>query len=176
MRRTFIIVLLVGGIVSTARAQPASRTATLAKQLSVVLSGHHLDAIAAQDPEEPDRFVAALFYPNVQLLVVSARYAAPQLLEAKLSQKQYRDVYLDLSAAAVPNTTVLIQDMNADGLCSGRNQTADVVRNRDQPPAIFDADWKKQNLSEEEYAQRLSAADELYSHLLEILLAQQQGT
>src|SRR5688500_12715476 len=104
MVRTFIIVLLVGGVVVAAPPEPASRSATLAKQLTVALKDQQLEAFAAPHPDEPDRFVAALFFPNAQLLVVSARYAAPELLQARMTHKQYRDVYLDLSASPVPNS------------------------------------------------------------------------
>ena len=176
MVTTFIIVLLVGGGVVAAPQEPASRSAMLAKQLTVALKDQQLEAIAAPHPDEPDRFVAALFFPNAQLLVVSARYASPQLLQARLTHKQYRDVYLDLSASPVPNSSVFFQDMNADGLCSSRDQTADLLYNGNKAPAIFDGDWKKHNLSEKEYQQQLTAADERYSRLLEILLAQQRGT
>src|SRR5688572_22208163 len=176
MLRTFTLVLLVGGVVAAAPQDAASRSATLAKQLTAALTEQRLEAIAAQHPDEPDRFVAALFFPNSQLLVVSARYASPQMLQARLTHKQYRDVYLDLSASPVPNSSVLFHDMNADGLCSSRDQTADLLYNGNEAPAIFDGDWKKHNLSEKEYQQQLAAADERYSRLLEILLAQSRGT
>jgi hypothetical protein len=175
MVRTFIIVLLVGGIVGAASQEPASRSAMLAKQLTVALTEQGLNAIAAQHPDEPDRFVAALFFPNAQLLVVSARYAAPPLLQARVTQKQYRDVYLDLQASPVPNSSIFFQDMKADGLCSSRDQTADLLYEGRAAPTIFDGDWRKHNLSEKEYEQQLTAADERYSRLLEILLAQQRG-
>lgn len=176
MLKTLTLVLLVGGFLAATPSEPALRSATLAKQLSAALTEQGLVAIAAQHPDDPDRFVAALFFPNAQLLVVSARYAAPSLLQARLAQKQYRDVYLDLQAAPVPDSSVFIQDMNADGLCSGRDQTADLLYNGKKLPTIFDGDWRKHHLSEKEYEQQLAAADARYSRLLEVLLAQQRGT
>ena len=176
MLRVFGLVLLIDVVLAAAPADQTSRSATLAKQLTASLTEQKLDAIAALDPDEPDRFVAALFFPNAQLLVVSARYASPPLLLARLTQKQYRDVYLDLQAAPVPDSSVFFQDMNADGLCSSRDQTADLLYNGKGAPTIFDGDWKKHNLSEKEYEQQLTSADERYSRLLEILLAQQRGT
>jgi hypothetical protein len=176
MLRTFIIVLLVGGVVAAAPPDPASRSATLAKQLAAALTEQRLEAIAAQDPDEPDRFVAALFFPDAQLLVVSARYASPQLLQARVAHKQYRDVYLDLQGAPVPDSGIFFQDMQADGLCSSRDQTADLLYKGNAASTIFDGDWKKHNMSEKEYDQQLAAADERYSRLLEILLAQLRGT
>lgn len=176
MLRIFGLVLLVDVVLAAAPTDQSSRSATLAKQLTAALTEQRLDAIAAQHPDEPDRFVAALFFPNAQLLVVSARYAAPPLLQARLTQKQYRDVYLDLQAAPVPDSSVFFQDMNADGLCSSRDQTADLLYNGKEAPTIFDGDWRKHNLSEKEYEEQLTVADDRYSRLLEILLARQRGT
>ena len=124
----------------------------------------------------PDRFVAALFFPDAQLLVVSARYASPPLLNTRLSQRQYRDVYLDLQGSPLPNSSWFFQDMKADGLCAGRDQAADVLYGKNSTPTIFDGDWRKHNLSEQDYQQQLSAADEQYSRLLQVLLSQFQGT
>ena len=94
--RSLGLVLLVATLVPAAPLDRASHSAAIATQLAKALSEQGLDAIAAQDPDEPDRFIAALFFADSQLLVVSARYASPSLLKARLAQKQYRDVYLDL--------------------------------------------------------------------------------
>jgi hypothetical protein len=176
MLRTFGIVLLVSGIASPASSEPTLRSSGLVKELTNALAEKKLDAIAARDPDEPDRYVAALFFPDAQLLVVSARYAAPPILETRLSQKQYRDVYLDLQGSPLPNSSWFFQDMKADGLCSGRDETADVLYGGTSAPTIFDGDWKKHNLSEQDYARQLSAADEQYTRLLRILLSQLKGT
>ncbi len=176
MLKTFTIVLLVGGFVAAVPPEPIGRSATLAKQLTTALTEQRLEAIAAQDPAAPDRFVAALFFPNAQLLVISARYASPALLQARLTLKEYRDVYLDLQASPVPHSSIFFQDMNADGLCSSRDQAADLLYNDGQAPTVFDGDWRKHDQSEKEYEQQLTAADDRYSQLLEILLAQQRGT
>lgn len=177
MFKMFGLVLLIGSsVMAAAPPDQASRSETLAKQLTGTLTEQRLEAIATQHPDEPDRFVAALFFPNAQLLVVSARYTSPPLLQARLAHKQYRDVYLDLQGSPVPNSSVFFQDMNADGLCSSRDQTADILYDGSAAPTIFDGDWRKHNLSEKEYEQERTAADERYSRLLDILLAQLRGT
>jgi hypothetical protein len=176
MLSPFTIVLLVGGLAATASQDPASRSATLAKQLTAALIEQRLEAIAAQDPDEPDRFIAALFFPDAQLLVVSARYASPQLLQARVAHKQYRDVYLDLQGAPIPESSIFFQDMKADGLGFSRDQTADLLYKGSAAPMIFDGDWKKHDMSEKEYDQQLTAADQRYSRLLQILLVQLRGT
>src|SRR5262245_17071569 len=101
-----------------ASAVPAqdAKSASLAKELAAVLDAGKLDSIAAKHPANPDVFCAALYVPGVQLLVVWARYTAPQLLTDRLAKKEYRDVYLDLNGASVRETKVFIEDMGTDGL------------------------------------------------------------
>jgi hypothetical protein len=165
------IALLISQVVSAAPPQQTLRSGALAKQLGAALQERGLEAVATRDPNESDRFVAALFYPNAQLLVISARFASPPLLDARLSQRQYRDVYLDLGSAPIPNTSVLVQDMSADGLCDSRDKSADILY-EGNVTSMFDADWKSHNRSELEYLKRLGDADERYSRMLELLLAE----
>ena len=74
----------------------------LAKELSAALDAAKLDSIAAKDPTKPDVFFGALYFPGIQLLVVSAQYTAPLHMNETIGKKEYRDVYLDLSSASVP--------------------------------------------------------------------------
>ena len=172
--RSLAFVLLVATLVSAAPLERAAQSAAIALELANALSEQRLDAIAAQDPDEPDRFVAALFFANSQLLVVSARYASPSLLKARLAQKQYRDVYLDLSASPIADTSILFQDMNADGLCARRGQAADIVYDGSHTAKIFDGDSDKDK-SAHAYEQQFVAADQQYSRVLRVLLAQVRG-
>jgi len=172
--RSLALVLLVTTVVPAAPVDRASHSATVAAELAKVLSERRLDAIAAQDPDEPDRFIAALFFADSQLLVVSARYASPSLLTARLAHKQYRDVYLDLSSSAIPETSILIHDLNADGLCARRDQAADIVYQGSQNGTVFDGDWDKHK-SDKTYEQRFVVADQQYGRLLNLLLAQLRG-
>jgi hypothetical protein len=174
MLRAFAVALFVVGTLATAPAQ-VLRSVTLTKQLTAAMSEQKLEAIAARDPDEADRFVAALLFPDAQLLVVSARYGSPLLLQARLAHKQYRDVYLDLQSAPVRDSSWFFQDMKADGLCSERDQVADVVYTGGKAPTIFDGDWKKHGLSEKAYEEMLSGADDRYSRLLSILLTELKG-
>ena len=169
--RSLGLVLLLATLLPAAPLDQVSQSATIATQLAKALSEQGLDAIAAQDPDEPDRFVAALFFQDTQLLVVSARYASPSLLKARLAQKQYRDVYLDLSGSSIADASILVQDMNADGLCARRDQAADIVYDGSQTAKIFDGDRGKHK-SASTYEQQFVAADQRYSRLLNILLAQ----
>ena len=57
-----------------------------------------------------------LYFQGSQLLVVSAKYAAPPLLVAKIKEQNYRDVYIDLSSASVAGSKVFVIDAGVDGL------------------------------------------------------------
>jgi hypothetical protein len=158
-------------IVSGASAQEA-KSPTLARELAAALDAGKLTSVAAKDPAQPDRYVAALYFPGSQLLVVSARYAAPLLLNDKLAAKQYRDIYIDLHSASIADSKLFIEDPGADGLKAKRGDG--------QPPdsseaagkrTAFDGDWKGQKVSEEEYLKAFSAADEQYGRILTVLIS-----
>src|SRR5207244_230814 len=112
--RGWLAGVLVLSLSASATAQE-SKSIALAKQLSTALDAAKVDVIAAKDPSKPDVFVAALYFAGAQLLVVSAQYAAPVLLEEKIAKKDYREVYLDLSSASMPATRVFVEDPGANG-------------------------------------------------------------
>jgi hypothetical protein len=115
----WLVGFFVLSFAGTLRAQdaklPDSRSSSVVKQLAAALDATKLDCIAAKDPARPDTFVAALYFPGSQLLVVSAKYSAPALLVDKLAKKDYRDVYLDLNGASMPGTKVFVEDAGANG-------------------------------------------------------------
>jgi hypothetical protein len=154
-----------------------SKSAPLAKQLAAALDGAKLEAIAAKDSSTPDLFYGALYFPGVQLLVVSAKYAAPQLLAEKLAKKEYRDVYIDLNSASMPGTKIFIEDLAADGLKAQRdsNQPFDTCETGSKRTS-FNSDWKAQKMSEQEYMKAFSTADDRYAEILAALLAQLKKT
>src|SRR5438045_2987348 len=106
---------------ATALAQEP-KSAPLAKQLAAALDAAKIDSIAAKDPSAPDVFIGALYFPGVQLLVVCAKYTVPTLLVDKLAKKDYKEVYIDLNSASVPETKVFIEDLGADGLKPERTE------------------------------------------------------
>lgn len=167
---------LLASAASTAFAQD-SKSASLAKQLVSALEAAKMDSIAAQDPSAPDVFVGALYIPGASLLVVSAKYTAPQLLSDRLMKKEYRDTYIDLNSASVPASKVFIQDSLGDGLKAkvGDNQPFDIYEDGGKR-TTFDGNWKSQKLSEQDYMKIFSAADDRYSQILAALLAQLKKT
>ena len=150
-----------------------SKSGPLAKQLVAALEAAKLDSIAAKDPSSPDVYIGALYIPGFQLLVVSGSYSAPVLLDTRIGNKEYRDVYIDLNSASAPATRMLIEDLGADGLKAKRdeNQSFDSV-DASGKHVMFDSDWKKQKLSEEDYMKSFGVADERYIKMLTALLAQ----
>ncbi|MBI3490378.1 MAG: hypothetical protein HY047_01045 [Acidobacteria bacterium] len=167
-----LVVLTVLSVAGLASAQEPKSSA-LAKELASALEAVKLDSIAAKDPSAPDTFVAALYFPGVQLLVISAKYTAPQLLNERLAKKEYRDTYIDLSSASVPASKVFVEDLGADGLKAKHEEntgadTYEVAGVR----TVFDGDWKRQQVSEADYAKTFSTADARYAQLLTALIAQ----
>lgn len=154
-----------------------SKSAALAKELSAALEAAKLDSIAAKDPAKPDVFYGALYFPGAQLLVVSAQYSAPLAMNERLTKKDYREAYLDLSSASVPGSKVFIEDLGANGLVAKarENEPFDAYEVAGKR-TTFDGDWKKQQLSEEDYMKAFSAADEQYSQMLAALIAQAKKT
>jgi len=154
-----------------------SKSAPLAKELAAALDAAKLDSIAANDPSSPGVYLGALYFRGVQLLVISAKYPAPTLLDARLKKKEYRDVYIELNGAAMPNSKVFVEDSGVDGLKVRReeNRPFDSFETTGKRTA-FDGDWRKQKLSEEDYMKTFSDADENYSQILTMLLAQLKKT
>jgi hypothetical protein len=154
-----------------------SKSGPLARQLAAALDAAKLDSIAAPDPAKPGTFVAALYFANTQLLVVSAKYTAPQLLTDKLSKKDYRDVYIDLNSASVADTKIFIEDLFVDGLKAKRDEDKPYdsyeLAGKRSP---FDGKWKDQKLTEQDYMKVYAVADEAYAQMLMALLAQLKKT
>jgi len=171
MKRLFALLFLAADVMA-APAAPQLQSSALVPRLTTLLAAHHGDAIAAQLPGNDDRFAAALFYPEAQLLVVSAKSRSPQLLRERISWKQYREVYLELQNETVPGTSWFLYDMKADGLRSRPGQAADTLIEGGKPALVFDGDWQRQDLSEARYTGALTAADERYAELLNALIAE----
>ena len=78
---TFAFALCVWlGLSASLASGQESESAVLAEELSQLMTGGQLDAVACKDTVDDDRYVAALSFPG-QLLVVSARYEVPIYIE-----------------------------------------------------------------------------------------------
>ena len=94
----------------------------MAKELSQRLDQAKLQHIAARDPEDPTRFIAAMYFPGMQIVTVSGKYSVPVLLNEKLMAKKYQDVYVDLSSASERDSRITIEDLRCDGLPAARGK------------------------------------------------------
>ena len=142
-----------------------------AKVLCDLMTGGHLDAIAARDTSHPERFVAALFYPHSELLVTSAQYGVPQALQQLLDHKKYSEVYAILQTSPDALDRVSFVDMMADGLSAGTREGADVMYEPGNKETVFAESWRKEHrLGEREYPAKYEIADALYGSMLKILI------
>ena len=149
-----------------------SRSAPLVKELTELLGQRKLDSVAAKSPATPDQFVAALFFPG-QLLLISARTTAPAVVNEKLVRREFRDVYIDLNSASIPESRVMITDGGADGLRPRRepNQPFD-TQDAGGKSLRFNGNWREQKVSEQDYMKTFTQADEAYVAALQALLAE----
>jgi hypothetical protein len=157
---------------AAARAQD-TKSVELARQLTGLLDQKKLDAIATPDSQNPGAYIAALYFPGTQLLVVSAKYSAPQLLTELLARKEYRAVYAELSSASVPGSKVLVNDIYANGLMvkpSGSNPPDSIEGGA--TPATFDGAWRKAKIAEADYMKSFAEAEATYTRALQALITQ----
>jgi hypothetical protein len=169
----FVLALLGGGL--PAQAQEATSTAAAA-ELTRLLDNAKLDSIATVDPDDPNTWIAALYFKDSQLLVVSAEYAAPVLLEAKMKIRDYRDIYLALFSSAVDGTKVWVMDTDANGLVvrPQGNDGPDMWEHK-STTVMFDGEWRRAKMSEADYRKSFAQADEKYTRMLRLLAAQVKG-
>ena len=160
------LVLLVPAL--AAAQEPKS--APLASELATLLEARNLDSIAAKLGE--DEFVGALYFPGSQLLVVRARYTAYERMEAQLVERNYRDIYIDLNSASVPESKVLISDLGVNGLYARRREDQFDTADLGGKSYTFDGDWGKQKLSEQDYMKAFQTVDAEYARILQALLAE----
>ena len=166
----FVAVLIVLSSFPAPAFAQDSKSAALAKELTALLDAKKLDSIAARAASGTDQYVAALYFPG-QLLVVSARYSAPPVLNEKIARSEYKDVYIDLNAASIPESKVLFSDLGADGLRAKReaNQPYD-TQDSNGRGIRFDGNWREDKMSEADYMKAFSEADETYIRALEVLI------
>lgn len=169
------LVAVVLSAAAPVRAQD-SKSAAPARALTDALVAKKMDAVAARLPDAPDTFVAALTFPG-QIILISAKYAAPPLLNEKLAQNNHRDVYVELNSASVPETRFIVTDLGADGLKAkkaNKNDLAVDTRDLAGKSIRFDGNWREDKMSEAEYMKAFSEADEQYAKLLAVLVAAAQ--
>ena len=167
MLSVFAALLLCPGL---ALAQvPSSKSAPLATELVKLLDSMKLDSVAGS--RSADEYVAAMYFPGSQLVVVKAKTTVPDRMKYLILQKSYKDLYVELNGAVDQASKTFISDLGANGLQFKRekNQPFDTVDAVGKTTA-FDGDWRKAKLSEQEYTKIYVSHDEDYSQSLQALL------
>lgn len=174
LRRLTHVLIAGAAVAATWFGQPAAASAqdlkspALAKEFASAMANAKLEAIAFEDPQEPDRFVAAMLYPGVQLLMVAARHTSPDYLTWQIQQKQYKDVYGLLQQGGLTDTRVFFQDLGADGLPTSSESRVDVMYEKGVQ-TLFDGGSGNGD-SKREYPEKLRKADQQYSRLLQLAI------
>ena len=175
MRRfifTFVIAFVVGFLsLIVISAQEPSQSAAPAASVKALLGQLKMDAIAARDPEEAGRYVAALYFEDSQLLVISAPYTVPAALDRLIASGNYRDAYMNLQAVREHNGHFFVVDSLADGLkkVPGVDQPFDSTTIDGSVMVMFDGKWDAQKLNEPGYNSMFAKDDARYARMLTIL-------
>lgn len=172
MKRTLLLSVCATFVLYPAFSQaqaPASKSAPLANELVKLLDSMKLDSVAGS--RSTDEYVAAMYFPGSQLVVVKAKTTVPDRMKYLILQKSYKDLYVELNGAVDQTSKTFISDLGANGLQFKRekNQPFDSVDAVGKTTA-FDGDWRKAKLSEQEYTKIYTAHDEDYSQTLQALL------
>ena len=146
-----------------------SKSAPLARQFTQMLDAAKLQSFAAPDPVGGG-FVAAIYVPGAQLLVVSGKFPTPDIGTYRIEKKEYRELYMDLMGGAMAGSRLVASDVSGDGFAAKPK--------RDAPPDSWERDNKTQSfegsrkakLSDELYDKAYNDADTEYARILSLLL------
>jgi len=170
IRRLSIALAAVLLLAPAAASAQDSKSAAPVIELVKILDAMKLDSYAVK-AASANQYVGVLYFPGTQLLVVSAKFDTPYRADSLIEMKNYRDLYIELNSASVPNTKVFVSDLSANGLKAKKDgnlyDTADVGGKTFN----FDGDWKKAKITEDDYTKAYSATDEQYSQMIQMLLA-----
>ena len=167
--RGVALAVMVALAPAAAHAQD-SKSITPVSELVKVLESKKLDSFAVKGGS-PNEYVGALYFPGSQLLVVGAKFDTPWRADSLLAMKNYRDLYIELNSASLPQSKTFVSDLGANGLRFKRDgnlyDTADIAGRM----VNFDGDWKKAKISQDEYTKTYSSTDEQYVQMVQMLLA-----
>ena len=154
-----------------AAASQDSKSGPLARELALALEAAKADSIGAHDPETGG-FVAAIYVPGTQLLVVGGKFQTPDIGTYRLSKREFRELYMDLNGGSDPASRIFASDILADGLVlkPTNNAPADVFESGSSKHEFLGA--KKAKLKEADYQKAYSEADAKYARVLALLIAQ----
>jgi hypothetical protein len=156
-------------LAASAGAAPVEKgSPALVRQLVSAMAARQMDVIAVPDRAEPGRFIAAIVFPDVQLLVVSSRHESADAIMKQIASGQFRDVYIALNNGPAEGR-ILIHDMGCDGVREDGGE-ADIFYEGPEGRTVFDGNWAAQSLTEAAYLKKQDQADDRYSRALAVLL------
>ena len=167
----FIVALVLALALVTRRAQEPSQSAAPSASIKALFEQLKMDSIAARDPEEPGRYIAALYIQDSQLLVITAPYSVPAALDRLIASGSYRDAYLNLQAVKEHRGHFFVVDSLADGLkkVPEVDQPFDSTTIDGAVMVTFDGKWDAQKLNEAAYTSMFAKDDARYARMLIIL-------
>jgi hypothetical protein len=170
IRRLSIALAAVLLLAPAAASAQDSKSAASVIEFVKMLDSMKLDSYAVKGASA-NEYVGVLYFPGTQLLVVSAKFDTPYRADSLIQMKDYRDLYIELNSASMPNTKVFVSDLSANGLKAKKDgnlyDTADIGGKTFN----FDGDWKKAKITEDDYTKAYSTTDEQYSQMIQALLA-----
>lgn len=169
---TYILAFAVGFLTLVVlRADAPSQSAAPAATVMVLLEQLKMDSFATRDPEEPGRYIAALYIQDSQLLVISAPYSVPAALDRLIATGSYRDAYLNLQAVKEHRGHFFVVDSLADGLkkVPDLDQPFDSTTIDGSVMVMFDGKWDAQKLNQVAYDSMFAKDDARYARLLTLL-------
>jgi hypothetical protein len=172
---TFILALVLGVLsLVILRAEEPPQSAAPAAAVKALLEQLKMDTIAARDPEEPGRYIAALYVQDSQLLVVSAPYTVPVALDNLIASGNYKDAYLNLQAVKDHRGHFFVVDSLADGLkkVPGVDQAFDSTTIDGSVMVMFDGKGEAQKLNEAAYDSMFARDDARYARMLRVLVGE----
>ena len=93
--------------------------------------------------------------------------------QRKAGSREFREVYVDLNSASIPESRVMITDGGADGLRAKRSPTSRSISQDAAGKSLrFTGNWREQKMSEQDYMKVFTQADEAYVAALQALLAE----
>ena len=165
------LVMLLTPAASQGTTDEASQSVAPAASLTALLEHHKIEAIAARDPEEPGRYVAALHVPGSLLLVVSAPYPVPVAIDKLIADGKYMDAYLNLQGQVSREGHFFVVDSLADGLTrvGESDRPFDSTTLGGGTSVSYDGKWEAQKLTEGEYSVHFTRDDARYARMLKVL-------
>ena len=170
IRRLSSIALAAILLLATAASAQDSKSATSVIELVKMLDSMKLDSFAVKGASA-NEYVGALYFPGSQLLVVSAKFDTPWRADSLLEMKNYRDLYIELNSASMPQSKVFVSDLSANGLRSKKDGTVYDTADIGGKTFNFDGDWKKAKITADDYTKTYSTTDEQYTQMIQVLLA-----